>query len=368
MPPDSNPNADHAAHRSYVIGLALLVAVFSALVLGLGAYWGPLQGDLTRTGGFPERDYGWTQPQEGYKQPLSVYGSYDRYYDVVVLGDSFSNTQMPYQWQNYLAAHTGWSVATLHATKVPLASVLSNPVFLATPPKLFVYERVERLLTREFAQQPKTCAEHPAPAGFHLTAGRPLPVEKYLVDYANPPSAYLSHGYVFAYLQRMLRRHYGGRVGALEFPLTRADLFSNRKPQSVLVYVEDLIGRPWTPDNIRQIRCGLASVETQVEANGKTRFIPMLIPDKLTAYSPYMANPNDSWRSHLENLLAGTPWLPDLLTPMRAALEQGVKDLYLPNDTHWGATGHRLGAEVLLNALKPAPAATGQLNQSLPQP
>jgi hypothetical protein len=109
------------SHKSYnrilLIPLGSLFAVFTALALWVQ----PIEGDLTRLGGFTENDFGWNEPQQQFSSALfKLTGEqkYDRYYDVVVLGDSFSNANPRAQWQNYFVRATGLSLVTI----IPLGS------------------------------------------------------------------------------------------------------------------------------------------------------------------------------------------------------------------------------------------------------
>ena len=132
------------SHRSFVFWLLIPVVGLFAL----GVYLEPLYGDLTRIGSYAEKDFGWNNPQVKFQQPLYEIGRYERYHDVVVLGDLFSNVRPHFHWQNYLVAAKGWSVAMLNINKINLEQVLENPVFRERPPKIFIFETVERELPR----------------------------------------------------------------------------------------------------------------------------------------------------------------------------------------------------------------------------
>ncbi len=110
----------------------------------------PNSGDLTRMGGYPENWYGWTQFQTRFPQPLYTRDNYNQYHDVVVFGDSFSTQQPGEQtdlgtyWQNFLARDTGLSVTVFNLRNTDFRSVIDNPVYAKRPPRVFIFENIER--------------------------------------------------------------------------------------------------------------------------------------------------------------------------------------------------------------------------------
>ena len=72
--------------------------------------------------------------------------------------------------------------------------------------------------------------------------------------------------------------------------LTVDSLFSSRKSDQLLYFKGDHEKREW-PENISsKVRCGLERIRQRAEANGYTAFAVMLVPDKLSVYSPWLVD------------------------------------------------------------------------------
>ena len=116
-------------------------------MLVLSFYMEPISNELTRMGGYLENDYGWNSPQEHFIQPLfkKAYSieDYQQYYDVVVVGDSFSENES-HGWLNYFSNRSGLTVISFNMISVALDEVINSPIYQEKPPKLFIYQSVER--------------------------------------------------------------------------------------------------------------------------------------------------------------------------------------------------------------------------------
>lgn len=137
--------------------------------------------------------------------------------------------------------------------------------------------------------------------------------------------------------------------------LNRPAPFSSMNTQTLLTYDEDLL-KTKTKTNtltIEKTACQLAHINEKVESNGQTRFIYMIPPDKLTAYSDFLANQKLRQISLISALAQRLPGIvPRLDLSIQSAISAGEMDIYLPNDTHWGWRGHQIAAETLLSFLK----------------
>jgi hypothetical protein len=88
-----------------------------------------------------------------------------------------------------------------------------------------------------------------------------------------------------------------------------------------------------------------------VVANGQTAFVLVIAPDRSTAYAEFTPG------LHLPNLseqLAADAGL-NLLRldiSLKRAIAAGIKDVYLPDDTHWATAGKQIAADSLVKYLQ----------------
>lgn len=170
-------------------------------------------------------------------------------------------------------------------------------------------------------------------------------------DWRNVP---LGVGY--KYVQRSLWQLVTGRqtTDAWEYRLTRSDLFSSERSNRLLVFRKDIQKTgEWTAAGPSALDCQLAELRRKVQANGRTRLVVMVPPDKLTAYTPWITDPSVQGLSELEALASRHP---DLIPPvhraLNAAIAAGITDVYLPNNTHWGIKGHLVAGQVVADFLQ----------------
>lgn len=361
------------SHRRYVFFLLAVIFLLAGGLFGLGIYLQPLDGDLTRVGSFSERQYGWTQPQLAFSRPLYESDHYDKHYDVVVLGDSFSLSRPKLQWQNYVVATTGWSLLTLDVKKITFEQILQNPIFHEKPPRLFIYETVERELPNRLAGS--QCLSEPASLP-KQTAYTPLISNALDLQQLKSQTQYVARstawadiklGYVMDYLQNNILRAVRGeiRTEGVKVELLRDAPFSSVEKHTLLVFKNDLRKIAWWKTaNISNIACRIKQMKDQVEASGRTRFILMAAPDKLTVYTDFLADPKLRNASQLSGFAeANAEDMPRLDLALVSAANADEKDVYLPNDTHWGARGQQIVADTLLNFLRSAPRQTTPPNR-----
>ena len=355
-------------HRRYALVLVALIIV-STLGFGLWARgFEPLWGDLTRIGWRSENDFGWTLPKERFAPLAARIGALDRHYDIVAIGDSFTGESVwrpGTTWPHYLAHDTGLDVAIFDSDDDLIGRLLASPGFAAAPPAVIIYEIVERNLA----------PGHPWPAGEACPAGGETPRVTLapgprgaapILDmrprdrgwYALPVS------YGLEFLEQSLRRAVLGHetTNSVALDLTRGGLFSSRQDRTLLVYGEDFNKLGWHEAQWRGAACSLLRLQERVQANGRTVFLAMVAPDKLTAYGPYLADESYRGISRLD-LLAEYPAL-NLVRFDRDFDPAGQIDLYLPDDTHWSTAGHALAARFVerrLHELGALPALAAAL-------
>jgi hypothetical protein len=135
-------------------------------------------------------------------------------------------------------------------------------------------------------------------------------------------------------------------------PLSSPAPFSSANKSAMLVYKDDFNKVEGWREARPNLDCGIDEMRRQVEANGHTRLILMVAPDKLTAYAEFLRDPSVKNSSLLARLSESRPEvIPRLDRNLIAAIRRGEQDVYLPNNTHWGSNGHRIAAETLLHFL-----------------
>ena len=340
---------------------AVLICLFAlniAVVWGLAVYLRPLDGDLTRVGGYTENDFHWTKPQQTFaKNSFRIAANLDdfnRYYDVVVLGDSFSCDQegRRFGWQNFFLKRTGLTMIVFDVRKFWPRQVIESEAFRKHPPRFFVFESVERYLydrTAYFVDVPVPEAELPKKRSaltLKNSGGEAIPME------LQPARSCLDSDYVLGFLNAVMQRRFRLNNQVLRLPLKQGGLFSSRTAKEMLVYFDEVAKNILTARNLDKLRAGMLRLQSIVESNGSTQFVYLIAPDKSSIYSPYLANPDDTTMDLLDDAskenrlhLVRTDKI------LSREIASGTPDVYLPNDSHWGSVGHRLASEGLVDYL-----------------
>jgi hypothetical protein len=121
----------------------------------------------------------------------------------------------------------------------------------------------------------------------------------------------------------------------------------------MLVYFDELKKQSLGEKDYADLRKGAAVYQKIIEANGFTRFVLLVAPDKSSTFAPYLKSA-DRATANLVAELAKDLALPVPRTDqiLAEAIASGKKDVYLPNDSHWGSIGHKLFADALADHLQ----------------
>jgi hypothetical protein len=338
----------------------ILAAVIVPVVLVLAAtslFLQPYDGGLTRLGGYPEKLYGWNAPQQRFAKPLyrqfkTREAGYREPADVVVFGDSFTFLEQV-SWPNYFVKETGLRLQSFRIDKTPIERILESDTFRNHPPRIVIYESVERALWERSQRGAADCRIQPRRRSAATLRVAPLPIEPEPFR-RDTHSALLNFSLSIDFLAKVVPREYLGRdrTPVARLALTRPMAFSNIEASRLLVYKDDLDKARWTPEMWEKIRCNLANLQNRVQANGYTFFVALVATDKLSAYSDWLEDQRLARLSRYD-LLAADPGLhlPRVDLALKAAVRNNVLDVYLNNDTHWGANGYALVAHELTEYL-----------------
>ena len=325
--------------------IVILSFIVIALPLSFFVFWlEPFSGDLSRIGGYREDEYGWNLPQQRFIEPYYKIGEgieeYDKYYDIVTIGDSFS-VNKEQSWQNYLALSSNASIITFHRRSLNITNLLKSNQFKMTPPKLVIFEVVEHGIQT---------ALHDINTGMQLEDNEnKISFNFQDFDFSNLMESYerkktnnISMDTAIHYIKTNIKQMLGSRIKAIpKIIQTKEMLFSNNHSDSVLFYHLDNLKKSIGIEEWEIIEQRFTTAQTLVEKNKKTRFLAMIAPDKRTVYNHLLMNEGESYRSALESMPGKSKinWI-HTYKALREMVDNGVVDVYLPNDTHWGYQGY----------------------------
>lgn len=360
---------DNIQFARYTKVLLSLIIIEASILLATCWYLEPVIGDTTRISGYSENDFGWNIPQRAFEKNASpLQKTYDHYADVLVLGDSFSFGgvlgMMNYPWQTFLTAYTGLTVSTIsHYTTMTnppsydgslIPAILNSETFQKTPPKVFILEVVERQLNK-LPKFSGDCQIRNKITNYPTLKMTPVPelapnIDVYRKKVRPPFNKQLD--FAVKFWETLLLLNVGDNQAYL-FNLLDSKLFSNKRSDTLLVYEGDVKKKNWDETLINDIRCRLINLQNFVQSNGKTLFVVMIAPDKLTAYSRYLEDKTAAEYTVIHKLASDKQLhLPRFDLPLQKAIENRNVDLYLPNDTHWASKGQQVAAQFILDYLK----------------
>lgn len=347
-----------------------LLAPIAATVLVVALFVEPLDGDLTRTGGFLESRFGWQDEQrffeDGYLFRMAdSIAEADQPFDVVVLGDSFTR-RYQFSWASYLAEMTGWRILGFHHGQVDLQALISSGGLTTTRPVMVVYQTVERHAVRRFVEMQDLHGQEAVQAWDRGPLSlEPRVAASHLETRSTEfPSVNERLSVAVHYLRVWGREAISGAHHARAVAL-RADtpaLFSSADQDHVLLLEDDFTLRRRAPRDVPAAVEGMRNAQRIVEGMGAT-FVPLIFPDKLTVYAPYLADAQ--WRgSSVIPQLAEAVAMPRLDQAYAEAVSSLMVDVYAPNNTHTSPAGSELAAEVFLHFAVERGLAEGQSPQT----
>ena len=341
--------------------LSLFALLVGPYLLAIGFYalteHQPFDGDLTRISGLSESDYGWTVPQDAYLADYNFPTSrsldaYDRPYDIIVAGDSFSfrtNTS----WINTLIEATGMSVLALHVNGTSVSEIIRHPIFQQSPPKYFIFESVERRLYDRLEQ-----LEIPAQP---ITASSLAPAKWQKRDLERQQ---LSRVSTFENLEQ----RFSHAVHVIRIKLScafdkakckvanrflKADapkLFSSRGQSEIALLAKDYSSRRKWDQRRPEALHRLQLLKQYFAAAPDTQFTLLIFPDKLSVYGEFVQGNNKPVVSLIPEVAEKID-IPRLDHAYRQAIADGQLDIYLPNNSHSGGWANILAGNLVAEHL-----------------
>jgi len=239
---------------------------------------------------------------------------------------------------------------------IDIESFVASPAYQDHPPRIVIYETVERsFIDRGIMWDKEDCE----PAAFPKLPWKPLPLKpgnQPISTHSRDTRKGLFHPNLSSgahFLKRSIKKTFNKKSNrAIKIALSRNDLFSNRRSDHILVYRNDFERYHVSTEELNEAICGLTHIQNTFQKNGKTFFVGLVAPDKLTAYMHVYKN-FDREKIHWMDEISKHRDLnvPRLDRALQTVIYRGSQDVYLPNDTHWGSTGHKVTAQTVIEYL-----------------
>lgn len=334
----------------------VFVVVLSAAIM----LWSqPITGDLTRISAYPERWFGWNDAQLDITALVNSERAPGKRH-ILVIGDSFSEAG---HWQAFLG--NKYTFSFIHNGKTTLAKILTR--IEKDKPDAVIVETAERAFPDMYGigsvflsavtqcALPENRSVQTRTLDIKIQKIAELPTFPEMKREIFPDSGNnISEGFhalkiwIKALVSPKKRK-------AKALALTQPGLFSNERSGQILLLSKDfLLYDSADANSIRTIHCSMQNTATTLAQTG-IPYVILAIPDKTTAYQPYLANdeirqrPALINRLHIDQIQHGI----DMLPSIRELAAAGHKDIYLPNDTHWGYKGFQLAAALIDMELDP---------------
>jgi hypothetical protein len=336
--------------KTYLKVFIAAASIVFAPVLYMDLMHESLNGDLTRIGFYPENDFGWLEPSKKLvnRKSINLEGNINTLYDVIVLGDSFSHVSS--SWIAIFSEITGLKVGVFHLknfndSNTLITSLRTNQKL----PKLFIYQSVERSLKARLGGDCKKHSEITPHIPQTITYEKGIAItEPYIRDIKLQLD---DLGYMWKFIKANIANNHG-KVD--KHQLVKDNLFSNKKSKELLVFDDDIISTKWTTNDWSEITCNAMTMQSNLQhiSNGDTTFVLLVAPDKSTIYTKFIVG-NEIISGSRLNLLAEYEDLNFVRVDelLIQKVNDGERDIYWPNNTHWSYKGHALIAEKVLQYL-----------------
>jgi SGNH hydrolase-like domain, acetyltransferase AlgX len=318
--------------------------LLSLPVVWISLFFTNYHGDLTRIGKWTEHDFSWQIPQPAIDSSLLQSSPLDQA-DILVIGDSFSENLY---WQSVLT-QSGKKVATIHWRSIGFICEDFQKQLLSSgfKGKHIIVQAVERGAAIQFEKSVACTSSKPLLVKTERTSN-PIPSS----IKADP--AFNINGQFIAGLETLLHSaairvspHYsnihnykskGAYIQAIE---NGCQYFSHHLCQYGLFLHEDYQRPPLTEKTIAHMKVLKKRLDQY-----QTAWV--VIPNKSSIYDHKLSTEvmQQFWKN-LESAQLG----PNLYKTTQEE-KRTTKDLYLPNDTHYGPSGYRFAGEQIASFIK----------------
>ena len=283
-------------------------------------------------------------------------------FDVLTLGDSFSNGKDGGNYQDYLVNQYGLKVINVRFAQAHclegLYMLLNSGLIDELKPRVVILECVERYLQNHFGRaefipinMPREKVEESA---VNASAAKMSTIAKISSGLLAPVIVQWNMNVLYNKLLRLLKPEQLSKTIYVA-KLDRKFFTNPGQENDLLYYYEDLHYITDTLD-AEMVNQNLNNAARLLKAKG-IKLIFFAAPDKYDLYYPYIIDKkgrpeNPAFRKMRE--VSGKEYVfVDAMTPLRDALSRDEQDIYWLNDTHWSHKGIKIFCDELVRYILP---------------
>ena len=279
-------------------------------------------------------------------------------FDVLTLGDSFSNGKDGGSYPDYLVSQYGLKVVNAKIKNhclVDLYMLLNSGIIDQIQPRIVILESVERILQRRLGSSEYIPEDMPVFSREDMLTRKPAATAVNISSGILPPvfvqwNMTFFHSKIYSLLkpEQLSPSVYIAKLDR--------NFFTNTGQENTLLYYhEDLIYliNPLNPEMVNQ---NLNNAARLLKAKG-IKLIFFAAADKYDLYYPYIIDkkgrPENPLFQKMRDVQGKEYIYIDTLTPLRQALERGEQDIYWLDDTHWSHKGIKIFCDELVKYILP---------------
>ena len=277
-------------------------------------------------------------------------------FDVLTIGDSFSNTE--YNYQDYIVDTYGLKILNARIQYTPLSDVyilLNLGIIDEIKPRVIIIESVERGVQDRFGSY-----EIVSNISSDITR------ERIILSKPNTTAASISSGIFAPILVKSSIKFLYDKVYHFlkpeqlspEIYITKLDrnFFTNPGQENTLLHYFEDFNYLKKPLNAEMVNQNLNTAARLLKAKGIT-LIFFVAADKSDLYYPYILNKKgrsqNPFFQKMRDVQGKEYTYIDTLPILRQALERGEKDVYWLDDLHWSHKGIKIFCDELVKYILP---------------
>ena len=347
--------------RNYVMSFLAMLLIFMA---GNVILWNAVTrsyfigGDLQRMGSFTIYEAKGTDtafPNKHTEFSDYIKSGIKVSFDVITIGDSFSNGHSRNYYQDYLADKYGLKVLNFHAKNYleGLYMFIESGLLEEFSPCAMILESVEREVQNRLGVSVITPESIDRNEFIHSILGKSS-AKSVRSGYFAPVMVKVNLKYFRDKLYRVFNT---GKISRTIY-ITQLDreMFTNKGQENLLLYYYGDMNFIDYPLNVEMMSRNLANVAAMLKEKG-IKLIFFVAPDKYDLYYPYIKDktdkPENKFFDEMRKIKSEGYTIIDTLSLLRSALARGEKDIYWLDDTHWSYKGMKIVCDEIAKYLRP---------------